>query len=243
MAAQPHDVSGSVPVSGFVEAIQAGKIPTQQEFVQYLSTMDPLQAVLLLAIGLTYMLAGYKMFRVLVTANMAFLGFALGHIVGNWAPSPHNLPFVTGVAGALLLGVLSWPLMKFAVSLMGGLIGAAVGAILWRYLARVAGQETLVPYYGVGAMLGLVTLGMLTFVIFRMTIIIFTSLQGSAMAVAAALSMLLRYERFRPQVEDGLMNNVHLLPLLILVPTIIAIVIQDATGGGRHKESAKGPKK
>jgi hypothetical protein len=243
MPVSAHDVSGSVPVSGFIEALRDRKIPTQQEFIQYLSSMDPLQAVVLLAIGLTYMLAGYKLFRVLVTANMAFLGFALGHIMGNWAQSPHNLPFVAGVAGALLLGVLSWPLMKFAVSLMGGLIGAAVGAMAWRYLVRVAGHEPLVPYYGVGAMLGMVTLGMLTFVIFRMTIIIFTSLQGSAMAVAAALSMLLQYERFRQDVEDGLMNNVHLLPLLILVPTIIAIVIQDATGGGKHKESAKGAKK
>ncbi len=198
--------------------------------------MDPLQAVLLLALGLTYMLCGFKMFKILVTANAAFLGFAIGQMIGNLGQTPHNLPLVTGIAGALLLGVLAWPLMKYAVGLMGALVGGATGLLLWRYLAVAAGQVQLVDYHWVGALLGLITLGMLAFVIFRLTIITFTSLQGSAMAVSGVLVLLLRYEQFRQDVEDSLVNNVHLLPLLIAVPTIISIVIQDAIGGGKPKK-------
>jgi hypothetical protein len=157
-------------------------------------------------------------------------------MIGNLAQTPHNLPLVTSIAGALLLGVLAWPLMKYAVSLMGALVGGATGLLVWRYLALAAGQVQLVDYHWVGALLGLITLGMLAFVIFRLTIIAFTALQGSAMAVSAVLTLLLRYDRFRLDVEDSLVNNIHLLPLLIAVPTIIAIVVQDATGGGKPKK-------
>lgn len=223
------DLSSSAALAGPLEWIHNGRPPTQDEFIQYLTGMDPLQAVLLLALGLTYLLSGFKLYKVLVTLNAACLGFALGHVIGSLAQTPHNLPVVTGIAGGLLLGVLSWPLMKFAVSLMGALVGSVAGMLLWRYIFTVAGQEQLAPYSWTGGLLGLITLGMLTFLTFQLTVMIFTALQGSLIAVSAVLSLLLRYEAFRQDVQDGLANNIHLLPLLILVPTIIGVVIQNAT--------------
>ena len=67
---------------------------------------------------------------------------------------------------------------------------------------------------------------------------LFTSLQGSAMAVSAVLCMLLRYEQFRPDVEDSLANNIHMLPLLIAVPAIIAVVVQEATVTRKAKKKS-----
>jgi hypothetical protein len=198
--------------------------------------MDPLQAVLLLGLGLTYMIGGYKLYKGLVTANAAFLGFALGHTLGKLADNPHNLPLVSGVAGALLLGVLSWPLMKVAVSLMGALVGGLAGMLAWRYLFTVAGHPQLAEYSWTGGLLGLVTLGMLTFLTLPMTTMVFTSLQGASMAVTGVLSMLLSYERFRVDVEDAVSNNIHILPLLVAVPTIIAVVVQDATAVKKAKK-------
>ncbi|MCJ7543528.1 MAG: hypothetical protein MUP47_03010 [Phycisphaerae bacterium] len=234
--ARTEDVSTAVPSGAFWEALQSGRLPTQDEFVQGLTSMDPLQAVLLLAVGLTYMIVGYRVYKVLVTANAACLGFALGHVIGRLAASPHDLPAVTGIAGALLLGVLSWPLMKFTVSLMGALVGGLAGMLLWQYLFTVAGRPELVSYSWTGGLLGLVTLGMLTFLTLPFTTMVFTSLQGSGMAVSAVLSMLLHYERFRMDVEDGLTNNIHLLPLLIAVPAIVAVVVQDATAVKKAKK-------
>jgi hypothetical protein len=231
------EVSGTAP-SGFIESIRSGQLPTLDEYVQYVSTMDPLQAVLLLALGLIYMIGGYKLYKVLVTANAAFLGFALGDILGKMADNPHNLPLVTSVAGALLLGVLSWPLMKFAVSLMGGLIGGVGGILLWRYIVTVAGHPDLVQYSWTGGLLGLVGLGMLTFLSVPMTTMAFTSLQGASLAVTGVLSMLLRYERFRLDVEDAVSNNIHVLPLVVAVPAIIAVVVQDATAVRKAKKKS-----
>lgn len=236
--AKEEEVSTALPTGEFWEAIQAGRMPTQEEFVQSLANMDPLQAVLLLAVALTYMVAGYKLYKVLVTVNAGCLGFLLGHMLGKLATSPHNLPVVTGVAGGLLLGVLAWPLMKVTVSLMGALVGGLAGMLLWRYLFTVAGQPDLVPYSWTGGLLGLVGLGMLTFLTLPFTIMVFTSLQGSTMAVSAVLSLLLRYERFRMDVENELANNIHLLPLVIAVPAIIAVVVQDATAVKKAKKKS-----
>ena len=61
---------------------------------------------------------------------------------------------MTGIAGALLLGVLSWPLMKVTVSLMGALVGGMAGMLLWGYLFTVAGQPQLAPYAWTGGLLG-----------------------------------------------------------------------------------------
>ncbi len=94
------------------------------------------------------------------------------------------------------------------------------------------------PYSWTGGLLGLVTLGMLTFLTVQLTVMVFTSVQGSAMAVSAVLSMLLRYERFRPDVEDAVLNNIHILPLLIAVPAIIAVVVQDATAVKKAKKKS-----
>jgi hypothetical protein len=233
--AQADQVSAAAP-GGFIESIQSGRMPTLQEYVQYLSTMDPLQAVLLLGLGLVYMIGGYRLYKVLVTANAAFLGFALGDTLGRLADNPHNLPLVSGVAGALLLGVLSWPLMKIAVSVMGAVVGGVAGMLAWQYLCTAAGHPQLVDYSWTGGLLGMVGLGMLTFLTMPVTITLVTSLQGASMAVTGVLSVLLRYERFRPDVEDAVSNNMHILPLLVAVPAVIAVVIQNSTAVKKSKK-------
>jgi hypothetical protein len=214
--------------AAFVHTIQDGKIPSQQEFVQYLSDLDPLKAVLLLAVGLVYLLYGWKVFKMLVILNAAMIGIALGAMIGRGSPTTPNLPTFTGIAGGLLLGVAAWPLMKYAVSLMGALVGSLVGYGLWRYIADAAGQVTLSQYAWAGALLGLVTLGMLAFVIFQITVMIFTSIQGTAMAVSGVLALLLHYPSIRLDLQNSLTTEMHLLPLLIAVPSAIGFIFQDA---------------
>jgi hypothetical protein len=227
----------NVPQPGaFVDTIQAGRIPSQQEFVQYLSDMDPLKAVLLVAVGLVYMLYGWKVFKMLVIANAAVIGIVLGAMIGRASPTTPNLPTFAAVAGGLLLAVLAWPLMKYAVSLMGALIGSLVGYGLWRYVAEAAGQITLSQYAWAGGLLGLVTLGMLAFVIFQISVMIFTSVQGTVMTVSGILALLLHYPSIRLDLQNSLSTEMHLLPLLIAVPAAIGFIFQDAAFSKKAKK-------
>lgn len=225
--------------TGVLDCLQDGRLPTRQEFVSSLLAMDPLQAVILLAIGLVYMFYGWKAFKVMVVANAAVLGVAAGYTLGGLAESP-KLPPISGAAGGLLLAVLAWPLMNVAVGVMGAIIGGFVGLELWRYIAEVVNHPNLDQYAWAGGLIGLITLGMLAFIIFQVTVMVFTSIQGTLLAVSGIIALLLRYEPIRNDIEQRLINDIHLLPLIIAVPAVIAFVVQDTYLSAKGKKKPAG---
>lgn len=219
----------------FLERIMSFQPPTTQQYVEYLLTLGVLQSVLLLATGLVYLLQGWRIFKALVIVNAAVLGAMLGFKIGSLIGAP-NLPLILGIAVAVLLAVLSWPLMKFAVSLMGAIAGSLLGYGLWMYCASAMGKPHLESYAWAGGLIGLITLGLLAFVIFRVVIMAFTSLQGSLLTVTGMLGLLMESQRLRETLQDELVQNVHLLPMLILLPAIIGMVFQNA---GKKKPAKK----
>jgi hypothetical protein len=225
-------------VVGVFQCVQDGHIPTRQEFVHTVSTMDPLHAVLLLAIGIMYMFFGWKIFKILVIANAALLGAAVGGALGRLSETTPNLPMVTSVAGALLLGVAAWPLMRFAVGVMGAIVGSFIGYSLWMYIAGAVNRPGLEQHAWAGGLLGLIALGLLAFIIFQISVMVFTSFQGTLMCVTAVLALLMRHEEWRLDLENRLLTDVHLLPLIIAVPAVIAFIVQDSYLGGKKKKPA-----
>ena len=89
------------------------QMPSSSQFVEALESMSALPAVLLFACGLAYMLQGWKVFKVLILVNSAILGALLGHQLGSMLGGD-NMPLFGGLAGALLLAVLSWPCLAWA---------------------------------------------------------------------------------------------------------------------------------
>ena len=226
--------------TGFMDKLLAWQMPTQQEYVGYLSTMGSLQAALCLGCGLLYLLQGWKVFKILVVVNAAILGAIVGTRLGSMVYG-QNMPVI---AGALLTGALALPLMKYAVSLMGGLAGAALGYGIWHHVANAVGAGGLAHYAWAGALVGLVTMGLLAFIILRETIIVFTTLQGAFLAVTGLLSILLSMQTFVPSVTQAISGNHYLLPLLVLVPAVIGFTFQHSAGnkkggaGGAAKKPA-----
>jgi len=212
------------------------QMPSQTAYVDSLADVNLFVAMFIFACGLVYLLQGWKVFKILVIVNAAVLGGFLGVKVGSFLEGS-NMPIFVGIAGGALLAVLSWPLMKFAVSLMGGLAGSFLGYGLWNYVAEVAGKQQLADYGWVGALLGLITLGLLALVIFKAVIIIFTSLQGSLMTVSGIVAILMKFDPLKVQLETGL-KNIHVLPLLIGLPAIIGVAFQHSAF---YKKSAKKP--
>ncbi len=202
-------------------------IPTREQFVSGLMNLDLLQCLLLVAIGVVYLLCGWKAFKVLVVANAAMIGALIGAFLGGMLKGP-NTQAMGAIAGALLLGALAWPLMKGAVAVMGGLAGSFIGYGVWKYIAGVSGSLTLGDYAWAGGLIGLVALALLAFVIFRETIITFTSLQGAVLAVAGVLAILLMFSGVREPLSRHLVSNLHLLPILIAVPAVIGLGCQHA---------------
>ena len=193
---------------------------------------------MLVICGVVYLGYGWKIFKMLVVINAGFVGILAGAYLGAGYSDAHggqHMELISGVTGGILLAVLAWPLMKYAVSIMGGLAGSFLGYGLWIYLTTILDRPDLSRHAWVGALIGLLVLGMLAFIIFRLTVIVFTCVQGAVMTVAGLLAMVLKYQPAAEELQNRLLPNPHLLPLLVAVPAVIGFFIQYTAAAEKAK--------
>ena len=159
------------------------------------------------------------------------MGASIGATTGNSETS-----VVCGLIGAVVTAAVCWPTMKYAVALMGGAFGALLGASLWH---TVDLDPQLV---WAGAMVGLVGFGLLAFILFRGSVMMFTSLQGSFMLVFGILGMIYKYQDVAETVSKHLKVEPFLLPAAICIPTVLGLIFQQhhapvaSAGGGEKKK-------
>ena len=195
-------------------------------------------AIAILILGPICLIHGWKLFKTVVIVNAGLLGVLGGRLLGE-SLGGQNMTLFCAIGGGVLLAILAWPLMKFGVSVMGGLAGAFLGWGIWIYVGRALGHQDPAANAWVGALLGLVTLGLLAFLIFRLVIITFTSLQGAIMTVAGIL-MVLMLLNASASIEHAITDDIHMLPLMILIPSVIGFAFQ-MTAARKKGAPAKKP--
>lgn len=195
-----------------------GHIPAQGDLLTWCQSMGPATAAILVVAGIIYLAFGVYCYRGLVTLNAAAVGIYLGGLIGG--------KLGNALAGAMVGGCIAaaivWPGMKYAVATMGGLFGALLGASIWRSLGLEA------AYAPAGALIGLIFFGMLSFIVFRGSIMMFFSLQGSVMLVFGILGMIYKYQGIAPDVTKHLSVQPFILPLCIFVPTVVGLIYQQS---------------
>jgi hypothetical protein len=202
--------------------------PAQTDLLQWCQTMSPGAAAILILAGIVYLLCGYYIYKWLVTLNALLVGAYVGAVVGAHF-------FDTAAAGAIVggftAGAITWSMMKYAIAAMGGIFGALLGASIWR-------QAGLDPAFAwSGAMTGLVAFGLFAFVVFRGSIIMYTSLQGAVMLVFGLLGMIYKYQEVAPRVTTNMNARAFILPLCVFIPAMIGLIYQQTrypeAGGGK----------
>lgn len=192
--------------------------PSQGDLMNWCLHMNAGLAALLIALGIVYLLFGFKMFRVLMMLNAAALGAAVGFAVGQRTDLGLALMVLCGFVAA----AVTWPLMKWAIAILGGLSGALLGACLWQTVG-------LDPHFAwSGALTGLVLFGLLSFIIFRGSVTMYMSLQGAAMLILGLLGMLCKYDQIAPKVTNTMSLRPFLLPMAVIIPAIIGMLYQQA---------------
>jgi hypothetical protein len=190
--------------------------PAQGDLLTWAQNMGALTAALLVLAGCVYLLFGVYAYRALVTVNAAVVGAYIGGILG--------MKLGNATAGALVGGfsaaAIAWPLMKYAVAIMGGAFGMLLGASIWRTCGMEAG------YAWSGGLTGLIFFGMLSFMLFRGSVMMFTSLQGSVMLIFGLLGLIYKYQDIGPRVNESLLQRQFLLPLFIFVPATLGLIWQ-----------------
>ncbi len=217
-----------------------------QYLVRMLQEISIVWAVVFLIAGLVALFNGSKLYKWVTIALAMTIGICAGYAMGKRI----NAEFIVAGCLGLLLGVGAWPLLKYAVAAMGGLVGAFLGANLWGAAAGVAdpsNARTIAETYWVGALMGLIILGMLAFIVFKLTVTFFTCVSGATIAMIGLLALLLQVPPWRQSIDSwsGRANSM-VFPLLVIVPAVIGLILQQfktsgdpAGGGGGSAKPAK----
>ena len=211
------------------------EFPTRAEFFDGLQGQATLVAVGLILAGALFLLVGFKYVKAMVVVNGAAMGALVGAYIGSFRPSP-NMPMLLGVAGAVLLGILAWPTIKYAVGVMGALAGGLAGFALWLVAANALSSESLIRHAWAGGIIGMILVGMLAFVAVRPAVMIFTAIQGGMMIVSGFCSLLLAHSGVRESIRPELVENDFLLTVLVGVPAVVGFAVQFTMENGKLRK-------
>lgn len=194
--------------------------------VTHLQMLSIVWAVVFIVVGLLCMLSGARHYKAVVITVAFLVGMFAGYCLGERIDAPYIVAACLGV----LLGVAAYPLMKYAVAAFGALTGAFIGANLWVGLAHAmnkgGGAAMPADAYWVGALIGLIVCGMLAFILFKFSIVMFTSVSGATVAVLGVLCLLLSFQPWQSNIVSGLTASQLVVPLLVFVPAVIALILQ-----------------
>lgn len=219
-----------------------------------LERLGPIWALAFVIMGLVCLLNGYKFHKIVTVSLLVVLGAALGYWLGLEIQGP---PFVVAACVSILLAVLAFPLMSYAIALLGGLSGAFIGANLWVAIATflnppptgeeaatatstaTTSNETLLQVgayiptdaFWVGALIGLMFCGIGAFILSKVAIHLFTTVSGSTIAVFGVIALLLSMDGIRDTVTSELTRSPLIIPLLVFVPAAIGFLMQEKASG------------
>jgi hypothetical protein len=188
-------------------------------FWEQITSLSFVQALTFISFGVVCLFYGWRVFKVLVVINFALLGLVLGIKVTEMIVGLNNR-FVGGLVGMTLLAVLSVPLMRWAVCLLGAVAGGILTSGIW-YACGFTER-----YIWAGALIGMIGGGMISFIVFKAAVILFTSLWGSGLIVVGFLALLYLYPQTTNQVEEMIFTMKWFLPAALTAPTLTGIVLQ-----------------
>ena len=192
-----------------------------------ITSLTWLQAIITVSFGAVYLIYGWRIFKILVVISFGLLGMFLGMWLGTKAGSE----IWGGVVGLVLAAVVSIPLMRWAVCALGAVAGGILTGGVW-YAFGLSEHYILA-----GVLIGILGGGMISFIVFKNSVMLFTSLGGSALIVTGVLALWHLYlvgdDNY--YVRELVFNYKWFLPVAFLVPTVAGILLQNRFIKDSHK--------
>jgi len=209
----------AVETAGQTQAAKETVVPIETIWT-YITSLNPLEAITFISFGAVCLFYGWRVFKILVIISFAILGMGLGIVLaGKVSGDDHQI--LGGVAGFVVLAVISVPLMRWAVSLLGAAAGGILTSGIW-YACQLNEEYILA-----GALIGIIAGGMISFIIFKVAVMLFSSLGGSGLMVTGILALLYLYPETTEQVKELVFNESWFLPAALVVPTVVGIIVQN----------------
>lgn len=205
-------------VAEAAEAAQTGLVPINEIWTR-ITSLQLIEALTFTSFGLVCLFYGWRVFKALVIISFTLLGGATGMIISKKIGGENN-PLL-GILMAIVFGIVSIPLMRWAVGLLGAAAGALLAAGIW-YACKLPDA-----YMWAGAIIGAVAGGMISFIVFKIAVMLFSSLGGSILFVAGSLALLYIFPQTKTQIEAFYFDSQWFLPVTVIVPTVIGLYWQN----------------
>ncbi|MHC4167854.1 MAG: hypothetical protein ACYSWQ_12920 [Planctomycetota bacterium] len=201
------------------EAASSEGIVPIQWFWEQITALEWLQALTFISFGVVCVFYGWRVFKILVVINFGLLGLAVGmKLTEKMAGTSNQL--MGGLITMGVLAVLSVPLMRWAVCLLGAAAGGIFTSGIW-YACGLPEQ-----YIWAGGLVGVVAGGMISFIVFKVAVILFSSLWGSGLIVTGGLALLYLNGSTSSTVQKLVFNVKWFLPVTLMAPTLIGFILQ-----------------
>jgi hypothetical protein len=191
---------------------------------EQISSLTWLQALIAVSFGAVYLFYGWRVFKVITVVCFGMLGLFAGMKIGETMSSPNSVLW-GGIIGLAALAVLSIPLMKWAVSVLGAVAGGIITSGIW-YACGLPQQ-----FIWAGAVIGIIAGGMISFIVFKIAVVLFTSLGGAGLIIVGVLALLYRYELHQNEKADFIRSLVFnydwFLPVILIFATFVGMLIQN----------------
>lgn len=205
------------PAMRSTEPVEGGIVPINFIWEQIVE-LSLVEALAFICFGVVCLLYGWRIFKILVTLCFALVGLFGGLMVNEKLVGGNGMWL--GLMGVVMMGVLSLPLMRWGVSALGAIAGGILTGGIWYAFALPDG------YIWAGALAGLIAGGMISFIVFKLAVVLFTSFGGGALIVTAVLAVLHAY--FDPEKVRILVFDYRwFLPVAFIVPTLVGIIVQN----------------
>jgi hypothetical protein len=138
---------------------------------------------------------------------------------------------IGSIIGAALLVILALLLMRWAVSILGAIAGGVIAAGVW-HACNLPQQ-----FVWAGALVGVVAGGMISFIVFKLSVMLFTSFAGASLVLIGVFSLIYRYETFIQDPPTTHLNHLYydshwFLPVLLIGSTLFGVILQFKLLGG-----------
>jgi len=191
---------------------------------EQITALSWLHAVIAISFGVVWLLYGWRIFKILVVISFAMSGLYLGITIGKQLSGDQlniSNEVWAGVIGLALFAFVSVPLMKWCVCALGAVAGGILTSSLW----YAFGLPQI--YMWAGAVIGIIAGGMISFIVFKVAVMLFTSLGGGAITLVGILSLLYQYETKMVEPPNLIFDNQWFLPAVLILPTVIGIITQN----------------
>lgn len=188
---------------------------------EYITSLNLLEALTFMSFGAVCLFYGWRIFKMLVVISFALLGLIMGITISDKI-SGESSRLLGGLIGLGVMAALSVPLIRWAVCILGAVAGGILTSGIW-YACGLNER-----YIWAGAVIGMVAGGMISFIIFKIAIMLFSSVGGSALMVVGTLAVMCNEHVGREElVKDLVLNHNWFLSVALFIPAVVGIILQN----------------